>query len=257
MPRSEDRRPKILVAPRWQMPKPSIDIPEQLAAEETMSSAFSEALIAAGALPFMTPLTEDTSLIDAYIDLCDGVALPGGQDVNPALWGDTEPYDEQLLCPLRDTFEIELVKRALTAHKPIFATCRGAQVLNVALGGSLCMDVASLRPAPNMALWRHHMVLHDAAHPVEVTPNTLLSRCVGNAALIQTNSSHHCCMAKLGEGVEITAIATDGVPEAIEVPSERFCLGVQWHPEYTWKTIATDFALWQAFIEACRSTLQA
>ena len=253
MPHFDDYRPKILVAPRWQTFKPTIAIPEQLADEETMSSAFSEALIAAGALPIMAALHEDTSLLDEYIELCDGVAIPGGQDVNPAIWGDTTPYDEELLCPKRDVFEIELVKRTLAAHKPLFATCRGAQILNVALGGTLCMDVTSLKPRPHAALWRHQMILHDAAHPVEVSPHTLLSRCIGNADLIQTNSSHHCCIAELGEGVQITAVATDGIPEAIEVGAKRFCLGVQWHPEYTWKTIPTDFALWTSFVDACRT----
>lgn len=256
MPQYEDRRPRILVAPRWQTLQPTVTIPEQLADEETMSSAFSEALIAAGALPFMAALSEDTTLLDAYIEFCDGVAIPGGQDVNPALWGDTEPYDEQLLCPKRDAFEIELVKRALAAHKPIFATCRGAQILNVALGGSLCMEVTRLKPRPDTALWRHQMILHDAAHPVEVSPHSLLSRCVNNASIIQTNSSHHCCMAKLGTGVQISAVATDGIPEAIEVDSERFCLGVQWHPEYTWQTIPTDFSLWKSFVDACREEQQ-
>ena len=73
---------------------------------------------------------------------------------------------------------------------------------------------------------------------------------MGGFSLVQANSSHHCCVDRLGEGVELVACATDGIPEAIEVPGERFCLGVQWHPEYTWRKMETDFNLWKSFVSA-------
>lgn len=252
MPQKHESRPVVLVSPRWEVPGRTLAVPEQLAPEETMASVFADALVTAGALPVMVPVTDDDAVLGAYLDMCDGVAIPGGQDVSPALWGDDRPYDPEMLCPVRDEFELRLVRAALAAHKPLFATCRGAQVMNVALGGTLCMDVPGLEPREGMALWRHQMVLNDPAHPVEVEPGSLLARCVGGATVVQANSSHHCCVDRLGEGVRVVAHATDGVPEAIELPSERFCLGVQWHPEYTWRSIATDRALWEAFVGACR-----
>ena len=243
-------RPLILVSPRLEHCQPCLKMPEALAPEETAATVFLDAILAAGGLPLVMPLTEDDEVLASMVAMADGIALPGGQDVDPALWGDAEPYDPALLCPERDAFEVRLIKMALAAHKPLFATCRGAQVLNVALGGTLCMDVPSFEPIDGMALWRHRPILSDPAHPVEVRAGSLLERALGGFTSIQANSSHHCCVDRLGEGVELVARATDGVPEAIEVPSERFCLGVQWHPEYTWRTMPTDFNLWKAFVAA-------
>ncbi|MDM8300612.1 gamma-glutamyl-gamma-aminobutyrate hydrolase family protein [Collinsella tanakaei] len=243
-------RPLILVAPRLEQCQPCLKMPEALAPEETAATVFLDAILAAGGLPLIMPLTEDDGVLARMVDMADGIALPGGQDVNPALWGDERPYDEALLCHERDAFELRLIRTALAAHKPLFATCRGAQMLNVALGGSLCMDVPSFEPVDGMALWRHRPILSDPAHPVEIRGGSLLARAVGGYTLIQANSSHHCCVDRLGDGVELVARATDGVPEGIEVPSERFCLGVQWHPEYTWRTMETDFNLWKAFVAA-------
>ena len=142
--------------------------------------------------------------------------------------------------------------RALAADLPLLTTCRGTQLLNVALGGTLCMDVPSLGAPEGMAQWRHEGILNDPAHPVEVEPGSLLSRALGGVTSAQVNSAHHCCVDRLGEGVRLVARATDGVPEAIEVPGRRFCVGVQWHPEYTWRTLPTDRALWRSFVDACR-----
>lgn len=114
------------------------------------------------------------------------------------------------------------------------------------------MDVPSLGAPEGMTQWRHTGILTTPAHPVNVEEGSLLSRCVGGAAQIQVNSAHHCCVGRLGEGVRLTGVATDGVPEAIELPDKRFCLGVQWHPEYTWPVLESDRGLWRAFVDACR-----
>lgn len=248
-----DTRPVILVAPRLERTDPCLRMPERLAPEEAVATVFMDAILAAGGLPLVMPLTEDEAVLASLVEMADGVAIPGGQDVNPALWGDTSGYDEALLCPERDAFEVRLVRAVLAAHMPLFATCRGAQILNVALGGSLCMDVPHFEPVNGMVRWRHAPILSDPAHPVEVKAGSLLERALGGFTMVQANSSHHCCVDRLGEGVELVARATDGVPEGIEVPAERFCLGVQWHPEYTWRTIPTDFSLWKAFVDAARS----
>ena len=262
------RRPLILVAPRWEVKAPTVEHPEPTAPEETIADVFMDAIIAAGGMPLLMPLTRDTGLIGEYVAMADGVALPGGQDVDPACWGEEEgAYPSELLCPERDAFEFPLVERVLEADKPLFTTCRGTQLLNVALGGTLDMD-APRRPArAGMVPWRHTGALRDPVHPVEVEQGSLLQRALmggvtTNGAsdpssdsslaptLIQTNSSHHCCVDRLGEGVRLCAHATDGMPEAIEVPGKRFVLGVQWHPEYTWRVLDTDFNLWKAFVAA-------
>lgn len=248
---SRTGRPLICVSPRWE-PRSYPGFSEELCPLVGGAKDFLDAIVAAGGMPVSMPMTDDAELIGEYVELCAGLAVPGGQDVNPKLWGDDRPYDQSLLSPERDALEAALIHAFLDAHKPIFATCRGMQMLNVALGGSLDMAVEKRAPRPGTCLWRHTCILNDAAHPVEVRPDTLLSRCVGGAERVQTNSSHHCCVERLGAGLELVGEATDGMPEAVELPGERFCLGVQWHPECTWTKIETDTMIWRAFVEACR-----
>lgn len=247
-------KPVIGIAPRLESKTPTVQVPEQLDKEEALARCFLNALLAQGALPIMLPLVEDEATLDAYLDMCDGIAIPGGQDVDPAFWGEKYALDPALLSPERDTFEMMLVKKVLERDLPLFTTCRGTQLLNVALGGTLCMDVPSYPKRKGMAGWRHEMIITSPAHPVEVVKDTLLDEVVDGQALLQVNSSHHCCVDKLGDGVVLSAVATDGVPECIELPAHRFVLGVQWHPEYTWEYIESDNALWRAFVDAARQT---
>ena len=244
------RRPVILIAPRW-VPE-SRHGEERIAPMEAIADCFVDALLAAGALPLTMALTTDDEAIDEYLAMADGVCVPGGPDVDPRRWGSSVPYDQALLCPVRDDFEFPLVRRALERDVPLLTTCRGTQLLNVALGGTLCMDVPSLGAPEGMVQWRHAGILNGVAHPVEVEEGSLLSRALGGVTSAQVNSAHHCCVEALGEGVRLVARSTDGVPEGIEVPDRRFCVGVQWHPEYTWRSLETDRALWRAFVDACR-----
>jgi len=247
-------RPLILVAPRWEEAKPYLS--ETLSPNEEIASVFVDAILAAGGLPLQMSITEDIEVIRHYVDIADGIAIPGGPDVNPKRWGDERPYDPTLCCEIRDRFEFKLVNEVLRAKKPLFTTCRGTQLLNVATGGTLCMDVPSLGAREGSTQWRHTHVLNDPVHPVEVVPGSLLERAVGGHRLIQTNSAHHCCVDRLGKSTRLVAKATDGVPECIEVEGQPFCLGVQWHPEYTWQTLETDFNLWKSFVEAAAKVLR-
>ena len=248
-------RPLILVAPRWEEAKPFLS--ETLSPNEEIASVFVDAILAAGGLPLQMSITEDIEVIRHYVEIADGIAIPGGPDVNPKRWGDDRPYDPTLCCEIRDSIEFKLVDEVLRAKTPLFTTCRGTQLLNVATGGTLCMDVPSLGAREGRTQWRHTHVLNDPVHPVEVVPGSLLERAVGGHRLIQTNSAHHCCVDRLGKSTRLVAKATDGVPECIEVEGQPFCLGVQWHPEYTWKTLETDFNLWKSFVEAAAKVKQA
>lgn len=249
---NSSHRPLIGIAPRIRTHTPTAEVPEHISPEWCIASMFDEAIVAAGGIPVVLPLTDDEDVLDECVERFDGFALPGGSDVNPALWGETG-YDPALLCPERDTFEIALVKRVLAADKPLFATCRGMQLLNVAQGGSLCMDVPSLGAPRGMTQWRHTMVLMTPSHPVVVDKGTKLFDIVGHDGMIQVNSAHHCCVDRLGEGLRLTAHATDGIPEALEMLDKRFVVGVQWHPEYTWNMLDSDMNLWRAFVQASSS----
>ena len=196
-------RPLILVAPRWEEAKPFLS--ETLSPNEEIASVFVDAILAAGGLPLQMSITEDIEVIRHYVDIADGIAIPGGPDVNPKRWGDDRPYDPTLCCEIRDCFEFKLVGEVLRAKKPLFTTCRGTQLLNVATGGTLCMDVPSLGAREGRTQWRHTHVLNDPVHPVEVVPGSLLERALGGHRLIQTNSAHHCCVDRLGKSTRLVA----------------------------------------------------
>ncbi|SEH66721.1 MULTISPECIES: gamma-glutamyl-gamma-aminobutyrate hydrolase family protein [Atopobiaceae] len=239
-------RPLIGVAPRW------FPAEGALCASESLGDCYLDAILAAGGMPMMMPITNDAELIEAYVNMCDGFSIPGGQDINPQFWGSDEPIPEEV-CPERDEYEFLLIKKVLERDKPLLATCRGMQMLNVVRGGSICMDINRMTPRPGMALWHHSVVLKEPTHPVEVRPGTTLYGCVGERELIQVNSSHHCCVLEPGEDVDVVGYATDGIPEAIEVRSQTFCLGVQWHPEYMWHALSSDRGIWDGLVAAARA----
>lgn len=245
-------RPLILVAPRFEPGRIYRD--EQLSPNEATTKCYVDAIFAAGGLPLMMNLPNDLmeaeELMHEYVELADGICLPGGPDVHPTCWGDEKDYEGCTFCPARDTFELPLLRYAVEVDKPLFTICRGTQALNVALGGTLCMDVPNYPRTPGAEVHDHVNSLHQTSHPVEVDEGSLLWRANGGRTGYQVNSAHHCCVDELGEGLVLTAHSDDGVPECIERPDRRFVLGVQWHPEYTWYSTVADMDLWRSFVAA-------
>lgn len=162
----------------------------------------------------------------------DGVLLTGGGDVDPVLYGEPVHPAFSGAEPGRDGFELALAQAAHAADLPVFAICRGVQVLNVARGGTLVQDIPSQLPG---AL--EHRIAEppsSIAHDITVTPGSLLDRILGTAVhdgRCAVNSRHHQSIKAVGDGLVVTGVAPDGVIEAVEDPGRRFCLGVQWHPE--------------------------
>ena len=249
------KRPVIGVPSRYIDPGFDQETGEYISQREYIDQVFADAILAAGGLPIVLPITTDAASIRSYFDLCDGLAFQGGQDVDPLLWGGDPNYDKSLLCPERDADELALMKLALAEDKPLFAVWRGAQRLNGALGGTLSMNYLELDTPEHMVHWRHTATLKHAAHPVVVNEDSLLYSCVQTTQL-QVNSCHHCAFELLGDEAVLAAQATDGIPEALEVPTKRFCLGVQWHPEYTWQSFATDRLLWDGYISAVKEAME-
>jgi putative glutamine amidotransferase len=184
----------------------------------------------------------------------DGVLLTGGGDVDPALYGEAPHATFAAAEDGRDRFEIELVRLALAADLPVFAICRGVQVLNVARGGTLVQDIASELPG-TLVHKREQPGSQPStlAHEVWVEKDSLLGRLMGDGGgdieSCQVNSRHHQALEKLGEGLVPVATAPDGVIEAVEDPQKRFCLGVQWHPENFYRT--GEFrVLFEGFVRA-------
>jgi putative glutamine amidotransferase len=167
----------------------------------------------------------------------DGVLLPGGDDVDPSMYGEAPHSTFTAAEHGRDAFEIELAQRALAADLPLLAICRGIQVLNVARGGSLVQDIASQLPSAGTHIVRDSPV--TIAHEAWVAPGSLLAKLLQDRLQedrCDVNSRHHQAVERVGEGLVVTATAPDGVVEAIEDPAKRFCLGVQWHPENFYRT---------------------
>ena len=168
----------------------------------------------------------------------DGILLTGGGDVDPVFYGqDRHPLTDDAE-PGRDEFEIDLARRAMSENVPLLAICRGAQVLNVAAGGTLVQDIPSAIDAG-----LPHSIEHPSdapAHDVRVAPGSRLAQvlagAVSAASTCRVNSRHHQSVDKPGRNFVASATAPDGVIEAIEAPDKAFCIGVQWHPENFWRT---------------------
>jgi putative glutamine amidotransferase len=201
-------------------------------------------------------IVDASMAVNAALEGVDGLLLTGGEDVAPARYGETPHETVVDVEPARDEFEIGIARAARERQLPIFAICRGIQLLNVAFGGTLVQDIPSEVPG---AL-QHSLKVppnepYTLAHEVWVEQDTVLSRLLGerltDAEVCDVNSRHHQAVKDVAQGFKVVATAPDGVIEAIEDPAARFCLGVQWHPENFWRT--GEFRpLFEGFIDAAR-----
>jgi len=180
-----------------------------------------------------------TPLKDALSGL-DGLLLTGGDDVAPVRYGEPSHASVKEAEPDRDEFELALVAAARAQKMPIFAICRGIQVLNVACGGTLVQDIPSQVPgAVAHSLPVPPNESYSLAHEIWIDKDSLLARLMKDRIADDTcevNSRHHQAVKTVAPGFKVTATAPDGVVEAIEDPAAGFCLGVQWHPENFWRT---------------------
>jgi len=194
----------------------------------------------------------------ALLQAIDGVLLTGGGDVAPAFYGEDRHETVDDAEPGRDEFELDLARRAMEHDFPLLAICRGAQVLNVAAGGTLVQDIPS---AVTSDLAHSLTEPKDCiAHDIQIVSDSRLHTALGDAVnascACRVNSRHHQSVGTLGKQLVASATAPDGVIEAIEAPDATFCVGVQWHPENFWRT--GEFKpLFDAFVEAARERLEA
>ena len=218
-----------------------------------LNDAYVRALEGAGLVPLISPpLDGGDEEADAVLDAVDGLVLTGGEDVDPACYGAPPHPHLGTLNPARDRWEIRLVRRARERGLPTLGICRGVQLANVALGGTLVQDIPSERPSGV----RHDSPVERAhrVHPVDVEEGSALARALG-AATFTTNSFHHQALATVAEPLRVTARAPDGIVEGVESrdPHAWWLLAVQWHPEELVGTREPwDRGLFQAFADRVR-----
>lgn len=206
---------------------------------------YCSAVQAAGGIPIILP--PDTNLVDQYAPMIDGLIVSGGAfDVDPALFGEESVHDTVVLKVDRTDFELGLTQKFLADDKPIFGICGGQQLLAVALGGSLIQHIPD--EVDNALAHEQPNPRDEAGHEVTITSGTHLHDIVGVETLA-VNSAHHQAVKAVPSHVVVDAIAPDGVIEGIEDPSKRWCIGVQWHPEF--HISDGDRRLYDSFIQAC------
>ena len=206
---------------------------------------YCEAVIAAGGLPVALPHEPENAI--AYLDTIDGLVVTGGAfDVDPALYGDADRHDTVITKDRRTAFEMAMTRGALQRDMPVLGICGGQQLLHVALGGRLIQHIpdaikdALAHEQPNPR--------NEPGHDVAVAKGTKLHAIVGTETLA-VNSAHHQAALDEPQGIVVNARSPDGVIEGIEAPAYRFCLGVQWHPEF--HISEGDRRIFRAFIAAC------
>ncbi len=222
----------------------------------SLSQWYIEAVVAAGGLPCVGSCLDRSRDVAECVRRCDAVMLTGGNDVQPRLYAESLPARlGRTVGPpdaRRDLMELELIRQALRQGKPLLAICRGQQILNVALGGSLVVDIAREIPA---ALDHAPAGQGDQpVHQVSLTPGSLLAKLMGSQKLA-VNSSHHQAVGRIAPPLRATALSADGVVEALEwTPAEAapsaFVLAVQFHPERLIRRQPAFLKLFRGFIRA-------
>lgn len=218
-------------------------------ARYVLKGAYMQMLEGLGALPMIMPLTTDEAALDCFLDLCDGLLLSGGSDIDPARYGDVNEGLCGRISPLRDEVELKLCRMAVERDKPVLGICRGHQVLNVALGGTMYQDLKV-----QQGTTFEHMVpkpVGGMVHDVSIVSGSPLEKLQGTRSMM-VNSRHHQAIRDVAPGLVAQAVSPDGVVESVYLPGKRFVWGVQWHPESIWTISEENRKIAEAFLQATR-----
>jgi len=230
------KQPVIGVMPLWDETKDSY----------WMLPGYFEAVQQAGGLPLMLPLTTDPAQALQLMELCDGFLFTGGHDVSPSLYGEAK-REGTICCPERDEMELLFLSLAMQRDLPILGICRGLQLINAALGGTLWQDLPTQRPE---SLPHSQKPPYDEpAHRVRLCAGTAMAQLLGEE--ISVNSRHHQAICELAPELRAAAISEDGLIEAFEQPEKRFLWAVQWHPEHMARSNPVRQRIFSAFVQAC------
>lgn len=207
------------------------------------------AVESAGGLPILIPMLSDLQNLEDLLPRLDGILFSGGIDLRPERYGEERLPETDEGDPQLDDFEIAVAHWALQEDIPILGVCRGMQLLNVVLGGTLYQDIANQR-ADALNHCRRDMQRTALTHAINIEAGSLMEQVLGTNVL-WINSLHHQAIKDPGKGVCISGRAEDGIPELMEVPGHRFLLGIQGHPEEIYGQAEPFARLFEAFVHAC------
>ncbi len=216
-----------------------------------LRARYMKAIEDAGGIPVVLPLLSNGAAWRQVVAHVHGLLITGsGSDLAPELYGERQRHKFTRMSRERATMELGITKAAYRADVPTLGICGGMQSINVALGGTLYQDIAAqLKTSIN------HLPSHSAtktSHSVQIAPGSLLRRIAGKARM-DVNSSHHQSIKNVAPNLAQTAVAPDGVIEAIEAPGRAFILGVQWHPEFLYERDPVERRLFTALVRAART----
>ncbi len=237
--------------------RPVVGITPDVEAEGDVSryvvkTAYADAVLRAGGLPLVLPLSTESAVVEAYLDRVAAVVVTGGAfDVPPEAYGQVAKEGLGPLKPGRTAFETLVLQTALRRKLPILAICGGMQLLNVVLGGELYQDLR--RELPGAKEHEQRTDRTQPSHPVEVREGSTLADVLGRGQLM-VNSTHHQAVSRLAPTLRVSASSPDGVVEAIESTEHPFALGVQWHPELLLQSMPLQLGLYRALVQKARET---
>lgn len=234
------RYPLIGITPLWDQEKNSY----------WMLPGYVERIKAAGGIPVILPLTDSGKTIETIADTFDGLLFAGGPDIDPGYYNSVDETGTVEVCAIRDSFEIALMRIARERDIPTLCICRGIQLLNVVMGGTLYEDI--FQQYKTAIQHKQNAPFSNPAHTVKLEKDSRFYQIIGKESL-DVNSAHHQAIRKIARTLRIAAVAPDGLIEAVEVPDDSFCIGVQWHPEMLEEGDQSSKALFQAFIDSCKA----
>ena len=210
-------------------------------------SDYSQAILHSGGAPVIIPAAQDRKSLERILSAVQGLILSGGPDVHPRRYGEEPMAGLAEVDETLDRMELMAAGLAVERNLPVLGICRGIQVLNVALGGTLYQDIPSQVPESICHTPRSDKAVNT--HTVRIERGSRLHKIIGKHE-IWVNGKHHQSVKDLGAGLVVAAQAKDGVIEAVELPGKRFVIGVQWHPEGTWRDDLYSRELFQDFVRA-------
>lgn len=232
--------------------KPIIGLTAEVTEEKLtrLKNSYVCAIADTGGIPIPLPYTDNAETLADFIALCDGFVFTGGADIDPAYFGEEVKSTCGKIYEYRDQFELALFSRVMESKKPVLAICRGMQVINVALGGTLYQDIPTeyetellhKQTAPSGVPW----------HDVLISQGSVLQALSQGKAHMTANSFHHQAIKNVAKELSVTAVAEDGIVEAFTHDTHPYLRGYQWHPERLYTFDADNRRIFEEFIEACQ-----